>query len=125
MGRNDEASAEQMPHLAASVLSDFKEQDIEIAFPDSHAGVTDTEDFTRQPEFTFKHIVALISLTFLLVSAAAPFFMILSSLSMSVPLYSNISLSRSRPWRRGRGILVGHVEYVGHRCRNPVRGSHQ
>lgn len=116
-----------MPHLPASVLSDSKEQHIEMAFPASNAESSDQDlkDATQPPEFTFKHVVVLISLTLLFVSAVAPFYLILSSLSMPISLPSHVSLHRSRPWRRRGGILAGHVEYVGHCCCNTIRRCDQ
>jgi hypothetical protein len=94
MSRNEdteEASAEKMPHLAASVLSDSKEQPIEITFPPINAELSGTdlkylEDFSQPHKLTFKYVVVLISLTFLFISSAAPFYLILSSLSMPVSL---------------------------------------
>jgi len=103
MGRHglpEDATEEKMPHLAASVLSDAKEHNIEIAFPHNNADflVSDEKDLegsTRPQELTFKQIIVLFSLAFLFVSAAAPFFLILSSLSMSALLSSHSSLHRS------------------------------
>jgi hypothetical protein len=77
-----EAPKQNINHQEASNLDEQGPPDITVAYADlDEKGIA--ED--RPQGVTFKHAIVLVSLTLLYLSAAAPFFLILSSICILFP----------------------------------------